>query len=106
VLAGFIQYLFIVCAVINEIPGRKKSEVPAFAPDADDASPLYLQLARNLGDACETVVIRCNEALPSERNLSESLGVLARDCTQRAIDQLVDQGFDCAQRGSGNYIVK
>ncbi len=81
----------------------KKSVVPAFAPDADDASPLYLQLARNLGDAVRDGRYQVHEALPSERNLSESLGV-SRVTARKAIDQLVDQGLIVRKRGSGNYI--
>lgn len=81
----------------------KKSIVPEFAPDADDASPLYLQLARQLGDAVRDGRYQVHEALPSERNLSESLGV-SRVTARKAIDQLVEQGLIVRKRGSGNYI--
>ena len=81
----------------------KKSIVPEFAPDAEDASPLYLQLARQLGDAVRDGRYQVHEALPSERNLSESLGV-SRVTARKAIDQLVEQGLIVRKRGSGNYI--
>ena len=81
----------------------KKSIVPEFAPDADDASPLYLQLARQLGDAVRDGRYQVHEALPSERNLSESLGV-SRVTARKAIDQLVERGLIVRKRGSGHYI--
>ncbi len=74
-----------------------------FKPDARDSSPLYLQLARNLGEAIRDGHYRAQEALPSERILSESTGV-SRVTARKAIDQLVDQGMIVRKRGSGNYI--
>ncbi len=75
----------------------------AFKPDARDNSPLYLQLARSLGDAIRDGRYRAQEALPSERILSESAGV-SRVTARKAIDQLVEQGMIVRRRGSGNYI--
>ena len=72
-------------------------------PSARDASPLYLQLARKLGDAVRSGRYQAHEALPSERLLSESLGV-SRVTARKAIDQLVVQGLIVRRRGSGNYI--
>ena len=81
----------------------KKSVLPEFVPDADDASPLYLQLARQLSDAVRGGRYQVHEALPSERTLSDSLGV-SRVTARKAIDQLVEQGLIVRKRGSGNYI--
>lgn len=72
-------------------------------PDAADTSPLYLQLARKLGDAVRTGKYQAHEALPSERVLSDSLGV-SRVTARKAIEQLVEQGLVVRRRGSGNYI--
>ena len=44
-----------------------------------------------------------HQALPSERVLSESLG-LSRVTTRKAIDQLAAQGLIVRRAGSGNYI--
>ncbi|WP_255215431.1 GntR family transcriptional regulator, partial [Burkholderia pseudomallei] len=44
-------------------------------PDPDNDTPLYLQLARKLGDAIHDNRWAAGEALPSERLLAESLGV-------------------------------
>jgi GntR family transcriptional regulator len=78
-------------------------EATDFRPDPNDSSPLYLQLARKLGDAVRSGRYQVNEALPSERLLSESLGV-SRVTARKAIDQLVEQGLVMRKRGSGNYI--
>ena len=80
-----------------------KNVLAEFAPGANDASPLYLQLARQLGDAVRNGRYQVHEALPSERNLSDSLGV-SRVTARKAIDQLVEQGLVVRKRGSGNYI--
>lgn len=76
---------------------------PRFKPDAHSGTPLYLQLARHLADAVREGRYRPDEALPSERALSESLG-LSRVTTRKAIDQLALQGLIVRRRGSGNYI--
>jgi GntR family transcriptional regulator len=81
----------------------KRSAIPKFKPDSRDASPLYLQLARQLGDAVRGGQYQAHEALPSERLLSESLGV-SRVTARKAIDRLVEQGLIVRRRGSGNYI--
>lgn len=74
-----------------------------FSSDDNDASPLYLQLARKLSDAVRNGRYQVHEALPSERTLSETLGV-SRVTARKAIDQLVEQGLIVRKRGSGNYI--
>ena len=70
---------------------------------ARDASPLYLQLARKLAAAIRNGRYQADEALPSERLLSECLSV-SRVTARNAIDQLVEQGLVVRRRGSGNYI--
>jgi GntR family transcriptional regulator len=74
-----------------------------FRPDPRESSPLYLQLARKLGQAIRDGRYQADEALPSERVLSESLN-LSRVTARKAIDQLVEQGLIVRRRGSGNYI--
>ena len=74
-----------------------------FKPDVRGASPLYVQLAQKLAQAIRDGRYLADEALPSERVLSESLDV-SRVTARKAIDQLVDQGLIVRRRGSGNYI--
>lgn len=80
-----------------------RGEVIAFAPDLASRLPLYLQLARHLGQLVREGHFKAHEALPSERGLSETLG-LSRVTARKAIDQLVEQGLIVRRHGSGNYI--
>ncbi len=64
---------------------------------------MYLQLARKLGQSVREGRYMPDEALPSERLLSERLEV-SRATARSAIDQLVEQGLIIRKRGSGNYI--
>ncbi|MBP8145360.1 GntR family transcriptional regulator [Pseudorhodoferax sp.] len=74
-----------------------------FKPDADAASPLYLQLAQALARAIAEGRFQADEALPSERQLAEDLG-LSRVTARKAIERLAEQGLIQRKRGSGNYI--
>ena len=47
----------------------------ALRPDDSQPTPLYLQLARNLEAAIHAGQWKAEQALPSERNLSELLGI-------------------------------
>ncbi len=68
-----------------------------------DNSPLYMQVARKLIDDVRAGRYQVDQALPSERTLSELLNV-SRVTARKAIDQLVEQGLVVRKRGSGNYI--
>jgi GntR family transcriptional regulator len=74
-----------------------------FRPDLRAASPLYVQLAQKLAQAIREGQWQADEALPSERVLSDSLQ-LSRVTARKAIAQLVEQGLVVRRRGSGNYI--
>jgi len=74
-----------------------------FKPDPEASSPLYVQLAQKLAQAIRDGEFQTEEALPSERVLSESLD-LSRVTARKAIDRLVEQGLIIRKRGSGNYI--
>ena len=80
-----------------------RGEAIAFTPDLASRLPLYLQLARHLGQLVREGHFKAHEALPSERGLSETLG-LSRVTARKAIGQLVDQGLIVRRHGSGNYI--
>lgn len=72
-------------------------------PDPDHDTPLYLQLAHKLGDAIHENRWAAGEALPSERALSESLGI-SRITARKAIALLVEQGLIRRTHGAGNFI--
>jgi GntR family transcriptional regulator len=71
--------------------------------DARDTTPLYVQLARKLSELIREGRYQVDEALPSERSISETLGV-SRVTARKAIDRLVEQGLIVRRQGSGNYI--
>ena len=81
----------------------KKRAPTRFVPAPESGTPLYLQLALHLGEAIREGRYQPHQALPSERVLSESLG-LSRVTTRKAIDQLATQGLIVRRAGSGNYI--
>ncbi|ALL63179.1 putative transcriptional regulator of N-Acetylglucosamine utilization, GntR family [Paraburkholderia caribensis MBA4] len=75
----------------------------ALTPDAHNVTPLYLQLARNLATAIHCGVWSAGEALPSERSLSDAIGV-SRITARKAIALLVEQGLIRRARGAGSFI--
>ena len=74
-----------------------------FKSDQNDNSPLYMQVARKLIADVREGRYQVDQALPSERLLSEQLDV-SRVTARKAIDQLVGQGLVVRRRGSGNYV--
>lgn len=68
-----------------------------------DATPLYVQLRVALAQAIRQGVFRAAEALPSERDLCEALGI-SRITARKAIEGLADEGLIVRRQGSGNYI--
>jgi GntR family transcriptional regulator len=73
------------------------------APDPDSGTPLYLQLAARLSSAIHAGKWVAGEALPSERALSDGVGV-SRITARKAITLLVEQGLIRRRRGAGNFI--
>ncbi|SAL13813.1 GntR family transcriptional regulator [Caballeronia humi] len=73
------------------------------APDAQNSTPLYLQLAARLATAIHAGAWSAGEALPSERSLSEGVGV-SRITARNAIALLVEQGLIRRVRGAGSFI--
>ena len=74
-----------------------------FTPDPDSVTPLYMQLANKLSEGIASGDWRSNEALPSERMLSEML-TISRVTARKAIDMLCERGMLTRKRGSGTYI--
>lgn len=72
---------------------------------ADDSTPLYLQLARNLRNHISEGGIDPGGALPSERDLSEITG-MSRVTVRKGIDQLIEEGVLFRRQGSGTFVTK
>ena len=79
------------------------STLAAFKPQPDSDTPLYLQLANMLSDGIAGGEWRANQALPSERVLSDMVAV-SRVTARKAIDMLCERGMLTRKRGSGTYI--
>ncbi|WP_312434816.1 GntR family transcriptional regulator [Janthinobacterium sp.] len=79
------------------------SKLSAFKADPDSVTPLYLQVANMLSDGIAGGEWRANQALPSERALSELLAI-SRVTARKAIDMLCERGMLTRKRGSGTYI--
>lgn len=74
-----------------------------FKPDPSSDTPLYVQLANKLSESIGSGEWRANEALPSERTLSEALNI-SRVTARKSIDILCERGQLTRKRGSGTYI--
>ena len=79
------------------------AQFAGFQPDANSGTPLYIQVANKLSSGIVSGDWRANEALPSERTLSEMLGI-SRVTARKAIDILCERGMLTRRRGSGTYI--
>ncbi|MES2015729.1 MAG: GntR family transcriptional regulator [Pseudomonadota bacterium] len=79
------------------------SQLSEFKPDAASVTPLYMQLANKLSSGITSGDWRANEALPSERVLSDMLDI-SRVTARKAIDMLCERGMLTRRRGSGTYI--
>ena len=75
----------------------------ALRPDDTSATPLYLQLARNLEQAIHAGQWTADQALPSERTLSETLDI-SRVTARKALEVLLEQGLIQRIQGSGTFI--
>jgi GntR family transcriptional regulator len=71
--------------------------------DPNDSLPLYQQLQRGLREAIEKRILGPEDALPSERQLAEDLGV-SRITVRKAIDGLAEEGLLVSRQGSGNFV--
>jgi GntR family transcriptional regulator len=71
--------------------------------DGGSPTPLYLQLAELIRGQIRDGEIKVGDALPSERELSESIGI-SRVTVRRAIETLLREGLLSRKHGSGTYI--
>jgi GntR family transcriptional regulator len=70
--------------------------------DPNDNLPLYQQLQRGIREAIEKRILGPDDALPSERQLAEDLGI-SRITVRKAIDGLAAEGLLVSRQGSGNF---
>lgn len=71
--------------------------------DGGSPTPLYLQLAELIRTQIRDGEIKIGDALPSERELSEAIGI-SRVTVRRAIETLLREGLLSRKHGSGTYI--
>jgi GntR family transcriptional regulator len=71
--------------------------------DPASPTPLYLQLAGAIRLRISNGYVRTGDALPSERELSQSSGI-SRVTVRKAIDALFREGLLLRRHGSGTYI--
>jgi GntR family transcriptional regulator len=72
-------------------------------PDTENSTPLYLQVASKLTVSIHSGLWQPNEALPSERVMSESLEI-SRFTARKAMDVLCQRGILTRRHGSGTYV--
>ena len=71
--------------------------------DRASPTPAYLQLKNQLENLIASGRLARGEALPSERNLAEQLG-LSRMTVRRALEGLVETGLVEPRRGAGTFV--
>jgi GntR family transcriptional regulator len=76
---------------------------PAIALDESSPTPLYLQLQRVIEEQVRSGTLRVDEALPSERDLAQQLGI-SRVTVRKALAGLVEKGVLIQRWGSGTFI--
>ncbi len=73
-----------------------------FNLDAEDLSPLYMQIEKKIKAAIDSGDIKDGEPLPAERLIAESLNV-SRVTVRKAIASLEQQHYCKRRRGSGTF---
>jgi GntR family transcriptional regulator len=71
--------------------------------DTATSAPLYHQLRKRMRHAIESGLLQVGDALPSERELAEVLG-LSRVTVRKAISGLVTEGLLTQQQGAGTFV--
>lgn len=70
---------------------------------ARDAAPLYLRVKKLVSEAVSTGELKQGDAIPSEREAAEQLGV-SRVTVRKAFTELVQEGVLVQRRGSGTFV--
>lgn len=71
--------------------------------DDQDSTPKYLQVQRLLREAMTRHALGPQDALPTERDLADQLGV-SRITIRKAIGALVDEGLLHRRQGAGTFV--
>ena len=75
------------------------------ALDSSKEQPLFLQLARAVGDDIRHGRLKAGEALPSSRELALCLGV-NRNTVMAGYQELESEGLICTRIGGGTFVAK
>ena len=84
-------------------PSTLDAMIAGIGLDQTSPTPLYIQVSNGISALISGGNFEPESALPSERLLSEKLGI-SRVTARKAIDALVDKGSIVRKRGSGNYM--
>ena len=71
--------------------------------EAENSTPLYIQLANHLRDHIHAGGIRSGSAIPSERDLCDQVGA-SRVTVRKAISRLIAEGLLFRKQGSGTFV--
>jgi GntR family transcriptional regulator len=83
-----------VAASLSEVIGTLGEQAPG---------PLYQQLHRALRQAIASQQLAPDEALPTERDMAQDLGV-SRITIRKALDALADEGLVTRRQGAGTFV--
>jgi len=83
--------------------GHSQPRIQSPLLDGANPTPLYLQLQRVIQNWLGEGRLKAEEALPSERDLAQQLGI-SRVTVRKAIAGLVDKGILVQRWGSGTFI--
>lgn len=86
-------------------PLKLKESIETLRPDLESNTPLYVQLQMKLMQGIQKGLWRPGNALPSERYLSDVLGV-SRITVRKAFDLLLADGLLERQQGAGTFVKK
>jgi GntR family transcriptional regulator len=88
-----------------DVPRGRDGVLVDLAPDPESGTPLYLQLSSRLRAAIDAGRFRGGDALPSERELSDALG-LSRVTVRKAIEELARSGLVVQRHGAGTFVAE
>jgi GntR family transcriptional regulator len=71
--------------------------------DANDSTPLYLQLKSELKTAIAEQIYSCDDRIPTETQLSEQYGV-SRITVRQAVQALCEEGYLVKKQGKGTFV--
>ena len=83
------------------IPAHRVFSAKRFS--RQDDAPLYLRLKKLVADAISSSELKPGDAIPSERDAAEHLGV-SRVTVRKAFTELVHEGVLVQRRGSGTFV--